>query len=155
MLSLNISLVPRIDDVVWVDRSICPNYPPQVRRVIHPDLESHGPDKFETSEIILWLHEGQRVGVVNGGTIYRFILENQILRSCLGLRDLEEIQKKGLHHFRRHFRGKAVFGWKSIVLFEDGYLYVPFLIEDLGTVALYWYWLNGGWDAVGPALRFP
>jgi hypothetical protein len=70
------------------------------------------------------------------------------------LRDLEEIQKKGVPHFRKHFKGRTLFGWKSVV--RDDYLSldVPCLVEDGGKVVLDWVWLDSGLVSTNPALRF-
>ena len=71
-----------------------------------------------------------------------------------GLRDLEEIQKKGISFFRSHFQGKAVFAWKSVVQNRDGSLRVPYLYDNGDDVVLNWNWLDNDWNSNNPALRF-
>lgn len=154
LLADELTVVEVASDTVYVDRSVRPNYPSWMREVMHPELEAIGPDKFETKSLKLWIPPSQTTGVVEGQAIYDHLKSENMLGSCLGLRDLEEIQKKGIAHFRKHFQGKAVFGWKSVVRYDGGDLCVPYLIEIGGEVVLRWRWLDGGWDSARPALRF-
>jgi hypothetical protein len=143
-----------IDSLVRVDRTVKPTYPNWMKKVMHPELESTGPAEFDSDKLEQWLHPSQIEGVVKGQMIYDHLKSENMLSSCLGLRDLEEIQKKGIAHFRRNFNGKYVFGWKSIVRYDDDNLRVPFLCEDGGEVGLNWHWLGNDWYSTSPALRF-
>jgi hypothetical protein len=87
--------VPSLD-TICVHRSILPVYPNWVKMVMHPDLEAAGPDKYDLATIEPWLHDGQKNGGrVVGNRIYEHLQRNNMLDSCLGLRDGEEIQGKG------------------------------------------------------------
>jgi len=143
-----------IDSMVRVDRTVRPTYPSWMKEVMHPKLEAKGPTEFDSDKLEQWFHDDQKVGVVTGNTIYNHLKKHDMLPSCLGLRDLEEIQKLGITHFRRNFQGKAVFGWKSVVRSDDLNLRVPYLVEDGDRIVLHWRWLGDDWSAVNPALRF-
>jgi hypothetical protein len=142
--------------LIRVDRSISPVYPAWMREVVHPELEKTGPGEYDIkTDVEQWLHDGQENGgLVKGQVIYDHFLATDTLQTCLGLRDLEEIQKKGVTFFQQHFQGKAVFAWKSVVRHQDGYLRAPYLCEGSDRVLLGWYWLERGWYAHYPALRF-
>ena len=142
------------DPIIHVDRTIRPTYPNWVKKVMHPKLELTGPGEFDVSKLEQWLHPDQVNGQVGGKVIYEHLKQNNMLEGCLGLLDLEAIQKKGITFFRQYFQGKVVFGWKSVVLFRRGDRPVPFLVESDVGVVLSWYWLDAGWDASYPALRF-
>jgi hypothetical protein len=125
--------------------------------VVHPALENVGPAEYDISAVEQWLHDGQKDGkCIEGNKIYNHLKKDDLLmiKTCLGLRDLEEIQKKGLAFFRKHFKGKVVFGWAGIVRFRDVSLYVPCLYESDDEVVLGWNWAGRGWDDSRPALRF-
>jgi len=140
--------------VVRVDRSIRPTYPDWTKNVIHPELETTGPAMFYAGALEQYLVPGQVDGVVEGNFIYKHLTGGKMLEECLGLRDLEEIQKMDLDFFRKHFPGKAVFGWKSVVQSRLGDLNVPYLVENVGKVVLFWLWLDHRWDSNDPALHF-
>jgi len=98
-------------DTICVDRSILPLYPNWVKMVMHPDLEATGPAKYGLATVEPWLHDGQKNGGrMVGNRIYEHLLANNMLDSCLGLRDGEEFQKKGIAVFRKFFGGKAFWG---------------------------------------------
>ena len=140
--------------IIRVDRSIRPAYPEWVDKIMHPELEKTGPKRFDLAKIDLWLHDGQKSGTVRGQVIYDYLTSNDMLESCLGLADLLAIQKLGIEVFRKHFEGKAVFGWKSVVRSRLGSLHVPCLVEGGGQVLLSRNWLCNGWGGDNPALRF-
>ena len=143
-----------IDSIIRVDRSIRPSYPDWMKEVMHPELENSGPAEYDILAVEQWLHDGQKDGKwIEGNKIYSHLKETNTLKTCLGLRDLEEIQKKGIAFFRKHFKGKAVFGWAGIVRSRDGDLSVPYLYEGGGKVVLSWYWAGSRWGSSSPALR--
>ena len=143
-----------IDPIVHVDRSIRPSYPEWVKIVMHPELEPTGPSKYDVSKVEQWLHAGQKDGKwMKGEKVYAYLKETDTLKTCLGLRDLEEIQKKGIAFFRKYFQGKAVFGWSGVVRYRDDSLSVPYLYVDGDGVVLRWYWLDDDWRVSYPALR--
>ncbi len=145
---------PIIDSIILVDRSIRPSYPDWMKEVMHPELESVGPAEYDISAIEQWLHYGQKDGkYIEGNKIYNHLKKTDTLKTCLGLRDLEEIQKKGIAFFRKHFKGKVVFGWAGIVRYRNGDLCVPCLCEHDGRVLLNWRWSDDAWHDDNPALR--
>jgi hypothetical protein len=143
-----------LNTIIRVDRSIRPVYPEWVKKVMHPELEDTGPAEYDLAKVEQWLHDEQKKGVMVGNRIYEHLKSNNMLASCLGLRDLEEIQKKGVRCFPKPVKGNAVFGWKSVVLGHGGNLSVPCLVEVGGGVLLDWYWLTHDWSDERPALRF-
>lgn len=152
---LNPSATKKSDTIICVDRSVRPSYPDWVKTVMHPDLEPTGPAEYDITTVKQWLHDGQKDGKwIEGNKIHTHLKETDTLKTCLGLRDLEEIQKKGIVFFRKHFQSKAVFAWKSVVLSRVGDLLVPCLCEGGVEVVMFWSWLGNDWNDDDPALRF-
>ena len=144
----------QIDPIIRVDRSIRPTYPDWVKTVMHPELEPLGPAEYDISQVKQWLHDGQKDGEwIEGNNIYSHLKETDTLKICLGLRDLEEIQKKDVAFFRKHFGGKLVFGWSGVVRDRLRRLRVPCLDEGGDEVVLDWYWLGSYLGDDNPALR--
>lgn len=143
----------RIGEIIRIDRKICPVYPDWVEKPMHPELEAIGPREYSLGDVEQWLHEKQKTGVARGNEIYEHLKSADDLKNHLDLRDLQAIQKLGIEVFRKHFAGKAVFAWKSVVLDRDGCLRVPYLLGSGGTVGLLWGWLDYDWRARHPALR--
>lgn len=142
------------NNIILVDRSISPSYPDWVETVMHPELEMTGPAEYDISAVEQWLHEKQKNdGYIEGREIYRYLKNTDTLGACLGLRDLEEIQKKGVAFFGKHFQDKCVFGWKGVVRHRLGSLHAPCLREYGGKVVLHWRWLINLWFDLSPALR--
>src|ERR1700688_2132013 len=102
---------PPLDTIIRVDRSVRPVYPEWVKKVMHPELEGTGPAEYDLAKVEQWFHDEQTKDGMVGNRIYEHLKSNNMLDSCLGLRDLEEIQKKGVTFFREPFKGKVVFGW--------------------------------------------
>lgn len=144
-----------LDPIIRVDRSIRPSYPDWMKEVMHPELESVGPAEYDISAVEQWLHDGQKDGkYIEGNKIYYHLKKTDTLKTCLGLRDLEEIQKKGIAFFRKHFKGKAIFGWAGVVRDRSGDLRVPYLCEFDDEVVLLWHWTDYDWCDGNPVLRF-
>jgi len=143
-----------LDTIIRVDRSVRPVYPDWMKKVMHPELEGAGPSEYDLATVEQWLHDDQKKGVVVGNRIYDHLKKTDTLKTCLGLRDGEEIKKKGIEVFRKFFGGKAVFLWASVVRRRGGFLDVPCLIGDGGGVVVYWRWLDVGWLGSSPAARF-
>lgn len=141
--------------IIRIDRTIRPAYPDFVKDVLHPELELSGPAEFDLAKVEQWLHEGQKSGgVVRGEKIYEHLKEHNMLESCANLADLLAIQAKGVKTFRKHFAGKAVFAWKSVLRDRGGRLNVPCLFEGGQRVKLALLWLGSDWGGDGPAFRF-
>lgn len=146
---------PANSSIIRVDRSVKPTYPDWVKDVLYPDLEQSGPEEFDLAALGQYLVGKQKTGSYETGNRIHDHLETcGLLDRCLNLQDALAIQQLGLETFRKHFKGKTVFFWKSVVRFRNGYLHVPYLVGHDGQVELRWHWLNGHWREGGPALRF-
>lgn len=139
--------------IIHVNRSIRPEYPDFVKEVKYPELELTGPADFDVTKLERYLHPKQVNGYAVGNEIHEELIVKKMLEGCLGLTDLKAIQARGIGFFRKHFAGKAVFGWKSVVLYSNGNLYVPYLCENDDSVELHWDWLDNNFYSYCPALR--
>lgn len=145
---------------IHVDRKARPVYPDWVDQdSINTEeflkLERSGLSDYDLAKIVQWLHDGQKNGGrATGNRIHEHLKTSNLLEVCLGLADLQAIQKLPVETFRKYFKGKAVFGWKSVVRRRYGYLLVPYLVEDGGQVKLHWFWLGYDFRERHPALRF-
>lgn len=148
------TMIDEYDPMILIDRAIMSEYPYWVRDKLYPKLDKIGPASFNVSKLELWLHPKQFKGVVKGNEIHEYLKNRGLLKSCLGLPDLLAIQKRGITFFRKHFAGKAVFAWKSVVRDHDGILNVPCLVESLDDVVIRWRWLVNDWDFSFSTLRF-
>jgi len=122
---------------------------------MHPELENGGPLEYDATKLVEWFAPGQEVGVVTGEIVYRYLKDNDLLSTCIGLTDLVEIQKKGIGFFRQNWKGKVVFGWRSIARNRhNGELAVLCLHEKSGELQLLYLWIGTNvWSAKCPALR--
>ena len=145
---------PVLDFIVRVDRSVKPNYPDWMKKLMNPELELAGPAEYVLKTVSQWLHDDQKNGSVEGNTIYKQLKKDNALASCLNLQDGLAIQQKGIAVFRKLFAGKAVFLWGSVVRNRNGDLIVPYLLEDGVKVVLDWNWLGNYFNSLDPALRF-
>lgn len=99
----------------------------------------------------LWFHEGQKGNrCMRGRVIYAYLQDIRLMASCVDLAELEAIKAKGIDFFRKHFAGKAIFGWRGI---QDGCVPYLDLLEDGGKVLLNWRWVGSSWDQDYSALR--
>ena len=147
---------PPFNTIIKVDRSVKPVYPDWMKKVMHPELEGNGPAEYDLANVEQWLHEGQKDGKwTKGDNIYARLKENdnELLKTCLTLRDGEEIKKNGIEAFRKFFKGKVLFLWGSVVLSRGGDLDVPYLGDDGGEVVVSWGWVGYGWGGSDPAGR--
>jgi len=142
-----------VDNIICVDR-IVPLYPEWVEKPLFPELEKTEPSEYGIVQIKEWFHQDQKRGPAKGFAILEYLKSQNILKSCAGLSDLLAIEAKGIDFFLKHFAGKAVFGWQSVVQRRDGDLFVPYLVEHGEGVVLGWRWLELDWDSRGPALYF-
>src|SRR3989344_3499982 len=153
-----IDLKPQVvacDSIIRIDRSTPSTYPMWVRKVIHPELGTLGPAEFDVSKLDQWLHPGQVNGEVAGPVIFTYLERAEILSYHLCLRDLKEIKKRGGPFFRRYFRGKAIYGWRSAVEDVHGHVKIPYLVENSNAQEIQnWGLLAGNWNAARPALRY-
>lgn len=141
--------------IVRVDRTIRPAYPEWIKDVLYPELEQSGPEEFDLATLESYLYGKQASGSYETGSrIHEHLKNENLLHSCLNLQDALVIQAMGTAAFRKHFKGKAVFFWKSVVRDRHGDLCVPCLVEGGGRVGLGWGWLDYYWYDNHPALRF-
>lgn len=118
-------------------------YPRRMEELLHPDLAEVGPITFKVTDLkAFYLNPDDDEVATNGVPIYEHLKTGGLLAHCLGLRDLEAIQRQGIAFFRQFYHGKAVLGWKSIGKFEQGLLRVPYLYENQGKVTIGWRWLE-------------
>ncbi len=139
------------DGLISINRTTPLPHPEWVKEALYD--ESVGPAKIDPSKAEQWLHETQKTGVVTGVTIHDYLVEHNMIAGCYGLRELLAIQAKDIAYFRKHWKGKAVFGWKGTVRLRDGGLRVPYLCVGGGEVVLDWGGLGRDWNANRPALR--
>lgn len=147
--------------IINVNRSIRSLYPDWVIKVVNQELENTGPAEFDVSSLCHWIHDDQNGGSVEGTVIYEHLKSKNMLADCLGLRDGEEIQRRGRKFFRKYFKGVDCGLWKSVVEGRSKGLnepcsYVPFLCEGdgPGNVAIHWRSLLLHWFPDEIALRF-
>ena len=140
--------------IIHVDRSVSPTYPDWVRKVLYPELELVGPSDYDVTRLYQWLHPKQVSDNATGYEIHDELIAKKMIEDCLGLPDLLAIQARGIGFFRKHYSGKAVFGWRSVVQFLNGNFKIPYLIEREGEVLLFWSWLDFSWLSNFPALCF-
>lgn len=152
--TIPVSAEEKIDTIIRVDRTVPPTYESWVKEVKHKDLELVGPAEYNINKVEQYLLPKQEKGIVTGNDIYKHMTDNGMLKNQLGLADLLAIQVKGITFFRKYFAGKAVFGWKSVVLNVYVNLLVPYLVEHGGQVVLYWYWIDYNFNSYNPALQF-
>lgn len=147
---------------IYVDRSIRPSYPRFVGRILYEEWEKFAPTEYDISQVKLSFCIGQSGdGKIRGSKIHATLRENNNLGICLGLRDLEEIKKKGVNFFKKHFRDQKLFAWKGVACELDGNeLAAPYLCvnnyHDIGErIEVYWCGLSlKEWDMYCPAAYF-
>jgi hypothetical protein len=128
-------------------RSADPVYPVWVTGAMHLRLTRSGPAELDPARLELWRPPpAKRRQLRTGEWIYRQLKRTDLLKRCLGLRDLAEIQRAGTGFYRKHFGRRTVFGWKSVVRDRLGFLYVPYLFEFGDGVEVHWYLLEFAWE---------
>ncbi len=153
-----------MNTIIRVDRSVRPGYPDFLLKVMDPELESAGPAEYDLVNVELWLHDNQKGGKwITLGEIYNYLKSNDLLKSCLGLADGIEIQKRGLATFRSLLGNsgkiKSVNLWRSVIeglgVDQTSNFYVPYLFELDDKIILDWSCLKNGVKGGVAALRFP
>lgn len=132
---------------VYIRRSLDVYYPKWVHEVMHPELEFTGPTEYSLDTLDFCLHDTQKNGDgMRGYDLYEYLKKNKMLKSCLSLRDGEEIRHKGQDVFQKLFTGKALLLWKSAVKYSHPagfglrvpYLYQMCLFQDRWSIELDW-----------------
>lgn len=153
--SVDVEVLPKDaelpDGLIPINRTVPLPHPEWVMEVLYD--ESVGPAEIDPAKAELWLHDNQKTGVTTGLVIHDHLVKNEMIDSCYGLRELLAIQAKDIAYFRKHWKGKAVFGWKGTVRHRDGILRVPYLYDDGVKVVLCWRWLGHDWNSNRPAFR--
>jgi hypothetical protein len=118
------SLVERATEVdrssvIYVDRTIAPDYfsyfrERHTKKILNHGLERTGPAEFDASKLEQWFINKNQ-DQMSVGEIYDYLEKHKMLKDCLGMRDLEEIEKKGSVFFQKYFKGITVIGWKAVV----------------------------------------
>ena len=132
------------NNIIRIDRSVPLVYPPSLEAALHPEFEKTGPAEYDISKVLVSISKDQISGEckLGGIKIYNGLIQQELLSDCLNLRDLEEIQKRGVGFFQKYFGVKTIYGWKSVVKDKEGRLQVPCLCVINGSVALNWYWVT-------------
>lgn len=129
--------------LIWVDRKVKPDYPDFVKKVLHPEFEANGPTEFDLSKVEQWLHRKQmKRGFIFAKSLHTYLRESDLLKTCLTLRDGEEIRKIDIKVFRRFFRKKHLYLWGSVVRDENDDLLVPFLHGQGSEIMISWQWFT-------------
>jgi len=122
-------------------------------------MEGAGPAEFDAARLEFWLHPDQAAGArlkIKGRVIYDHLKDSGLLAGCLGLRELDAIQSRGLPFFWQVLGNPgAVFGWRSCVEYENGLQLAPCLKELDGQLVRLWRPFTQRWGKRSPALRFP
>lgn len=147
------ALVNEYDSLIHVNRAADLAYPDFVKEPLYANLEKTGPTELDVSKLEQWLHPKQGTSVVVANDIHEMLKAENLLDGCLGLHELLAIQAKGIGFFRKHFQGKAVFGWRGVVRSRAGDLNVPSLFGSGDEVVLFWHWLGRDFSSGSPALR--
>lgn len=146
-----------VNTLIRVNRDVKPtSYPRWLKQVMHPELENQGPVEYDLSKVELWTHERQgSVKWISGSEIYAHLKENdnELLKSCLTLRDGEEIIRNGAQAFLESFPKKALFLWGSVVEETGGNLCVPCLCVGETPVVIAWVKLSARFRSDSPAGR--
>lgn len=144
---------PAQDSIIRIPFAAPIRYPGWAQGLKHPELERRGPAEYDLASLRPWTHPGQfDENGVKGSVIYAELVKEGILETCIGLRDLLEIRKKGVVQYRRFFGLSIVYGWKSIVeervigeerepycLIPYLYVYNDCIIQDWNGIANDWY----------------
>lgn len=127
--------------ILYVDRGTPPVYPDLMKSLLYQELEDTGLVEYDMRKLNLFLLINQNMQ--DGMFLHEYLRESKMIENCLGLRDFEEIQKKGCAFFQRYFDGKMILGWKSVLVDEEGSYVVPVLYEPFGAKLVQgWIWLR-------------
>lgn len=124
--------------LVRVDRSVPPTFPFWAKGSNFPLLARSGPATFDIAKLRQLAHVHNHTGKM----FPRYLQGAGLLKDCLSLRDLEEMQKINLGYFCDRFNDTSVFGWKSIMSDAEGKESVPFLYGYKQKVSLEWVFLS-------------
>jgi hypothetical protein len=127
---------------VFLDHSFPSGYPEFAEFGIFPKEKEGTTTGFNPDLMEQWFHGEYIKGRASGEMILAYLKYNYLLEDCIGLPELGGIYQKGAIFFSKHFEGKAVFAWQSILSMPRG-RYVPYLIQFGGPVVLCLHWMGG------------
>jgi hypothetical protein len=130
------------DSTIYVDRFIDVGEKLKAINFDHfleVDLENKGPDKYDLSEIELFVHPEQVEKFYCDGTdLYSFLLESGKIENCLSLQDGLAITQKGIFLFKKFFEGNKLFLWKSAIMDSHGLMFVPYASAGTDNIGIGW-----------------
>lgn len=140
--------------VIAVNRSVRPVYPPLIKRIMVPELESTGPDRFDVSVDLTVLTCAARPGykLVVAQDVAHYLIQQRMLPACLGIHDGIAIQNKGIEVFRaikNILQLDEIHLWRSIGADGTGSVepgmvfglpsgYLPTVLERDNAVVIEW-----------------
>lgn len=135
---------PRYTTIVKIDRSV-PIELDYNQKYLFPELQTVGPSSYDLADITLWQHYDQRkqAGWCQGYTVYRYLRDNDMLKSCLSLHDMHAIIKKGFDVYLETFGNVELAFWKSAIKDSFGGE-VPILSLGLGRFQVQFRDFNDG-----------
>ena len=112
--------IGEVNTIVSIDRSAPLTYPDWVKGALHPELENVGPEKIDLANLGHLSLPKQITDSAGYLEVFQYLRDNDLLKNCLGFREAEEIRKKGVNFFRKHFGNKPVYFWKNIAEEKNG-----------------------------------
>jgi hypothetical protein len=129
-------------------------FPKWVTSELVPERKTSDSALIRPSELERWHPpSGKKRRMETGADVYRKIKKARLLACCLDLRELMQIERKGIRFYRKYFGRRAVFGWRSAVRDRLGFRYVPYLFEFGDGVYVHWYLFDFAWKATTVWLR--
>jgi hypothetical protein len=129
--------------IVRVDRSTEPALPELAISFVRPDLQAIGPSRYGLYDIELYLPEKQKgCGHLPGNEVYCHLKREVCVKRtlALGLHDALAIRDQitELSVYRKYFRYKTVYCWKSVIESCGERSFVPFFCWGNGAVTVEW-----------------
>ena len=129
-------------------------FPEWATGTLLPERKEKRSTPIRLDELELWHPRSSKKGAMEtGAEVYRRITKARLIERCLSLREVIQIQRRGLRSYRKYFGGRAVFGWRSAVRDRLGFRYVPYLFEFGDGVYVHWYLFDFAWRATTVWLR--
>lgn len=140
------------DPIVTVNRRPKIKYPDYITGLVYPEFEKACPKKFDVRNIQKWQHPGQLqlkpFTKMSGDPIRKFLLENNLFASQVGLIELMALQERGisfLHLYLGEDSGsgtlttRLLYGWRSMgKCWDSNIILVPFLLASGNSCFIDW-----------------